>query len=304
MESFEFVFIMHLMIMILGKTNDLSACLQRKDQNIVRAIGLIGTTLKEVEKIRNTGWDEIFEDAQGFCLVHNIVVPVMEDKIPARGHSRGPGSQLVTYYDHFHHEIFNVVLDQIIVDFNNRFAERSTQLLRCIACLDPKNSFANFDSDKLIELARMYAHDFSQYECIVLRDQLGTFIADAREDLNFANCIDLGNLALTMVQTERHKTFPLLYRLVELALILPVATATVERAFSAMKIIKTDLRNKMNDDWMNHSMLCYIERHIFASIEDDKILKCFQSMRSRKKQLPSLASGSSSAPIIDEEMVG
>jgi hypothetical protein len=223
--------------------------------------------------------------------VHNIVVPVMEDKIPARGHSRGPGSQLVTYYDHFHHEIFNVVLDQIIVDFNNRFAERSTQLLRCIACLDPKNSFANFDSDKLIELARMYAHDFSQYECIVLRDQLGTFIADAREDLNFANCIDLGNLALTMVQTERHKTFPLLHRLVELALILPVATATVERAFSAMKIIKTDLRNKMNDDWMNHSMLCYIERHIFASIEDDKILKCFQSMRSRKKQLPSLASG-------------
>jgi hypothetical protein len=184
-----------------------------------------------------------------------------------------------------------VVLDQIIVEFNNRFAERSTQLLRCIACLDPKNSFANFDSDKLIELARMYAHDFSQYECIVLRDQLGTFIADARDDPNFANCIDLGNLALTMVQTERHKTFPLLHRLVELALILPVATATVERAFSAMKIIKTDLRNKMNDDWMNHSMLCYIERDIFASIEDDKILECFQSMRSRKKQLPSLASG-------------
>jgi hypothetical protein len=218
------------MIMILGKTNDLSACLQRKDQNIVRAIGLIGTTLKEVEKIRNTGWDEIFEDAPGFCLVHNIVVPGMEDKIPARGHSRGRGSQLVTYYDHFHHEIFNVVLDQIIVEFNNRFAERSTQLLRYIACLDPKNSFANFDSDKLIELARMYAHDFSQYECIVLRDQLGTFIADARDDPNFANCIDLGNLALTMVQTERHNNFPLVYRLVELALILPVATATVEKS--------------------------------------------------------------------------
>jgi hypothetical protein len=131
----------------------------------------------------------------------------MEDKIPARGRSRGRGSQLVTYYDHFHHAIFNVVLDQIIVEFNNRFAERSTQLLRCIACLDPKNSFANFDKDKLIELARMYADDFSQYDCIVLRDQLGTFIVDARDDPNFANCIDLGNLALKMVQTERHKTF-------------------------------------------------------------------------------------------------
>jgi hypothetical protein len=62
------------------------------------------------------------------------------------------------------------------------------------------------------------------------------------------------------VQTERHLVFALVYRLIELALILPVATATVERAFSPMKIIKTELRNKMGNDWLNHSMVCYIER--------------------------------------------
>jgi hypothetical protein len=42
METFEFVFILHLMIRVLGRTQDLSQCLQRKNQNIVRAIGLIG----------------------------------------------------------------------------------------------------------------------------------------------------------------------------------------------------------------------------------------------------------------------
>jgi len=41
MERFEFVFILHLMIKLLGKTNDLSQCLQKKNQNIVRAMGLI-----------------------------------------------------------------------------------------------------------------------------------------------------------------------------------------------------------------------------------------------------------------------
>ena len=61
-----------------------------------------------------------------------------------------------------------------------------------------------------------------------------------------------------------------MYRLIELALILPVATATVERAFSAMNIIKTERRNKMNDEWMNNSMICYIERDLFVSIEDKK----------------------------------
>lgn len=46
METFEFVLIMHFVIKLLGKTNDLSQCLQKKDQNIVRAIGLIGATLQ------------------------------------------------------------------------------------------------------------------------------------------------------------------------------------------------------------------------------------------------------------------
>jgi hypothetical protein len=49
----------------------------------------------------------------------------------------------------------------------------------------------------------------------------------------------------------------------------PVATATVERAFSAMKIVKTDLRNKMGSDCLNHRMVCYIERDIFSSIPND-----------------------------------
>jgi hypothetical protein len=68
--SFEFVFIMHLMIRILGKTNGISTCLQKKDQNIMRAIGLIGTTLEKVEKIRNIGWDGFFEHADFIlCII-------------------------------------------------------------------------------------------------------------------------------------------------------------------------------------------------------------------------------------------
>jgi hypothetical protein len=69
------------------------------------------------------------------------------------------------------------VHDQVIVEMNNHFSEKSTQFLRCIACLDPKNSFANFDEDKLIELAAMYVDEFSMFEIsFVLRNQLETFI--------------------------------------------------------------------------------------------------------------------------------
>jgi hypothetical protein len=96
---------------------------------------------------------------------------------------------------------------------------------------------------------------------------------------------------MKMVKTDRHTVFPLVYRLFELALILPVATATVERTFSTMKIIKTDLRNKMGDEWMGHCMICYIERDIFASIEDHQIIEHYQAMRSRREQIPKTSKG-------------
>ena len=287
MDSFEFVLILHLMIRLLGKTNNLSQCLQLKNQNIVRAVGLIKTTLDDIENIRQNSWDGLFKEVTDFCVKHNIVVPNMEDTRTANGRSRTWGGQLVTYNHHFKFEIFNVLHDQLIVELNNRFAERSTQLLRCIACLDPRNSFANFDEDKLVELAELYADDFSIYEIsFVLRNQLDSFIQEARVDTHLMNCNDLGHLAINMVTSDMHTTFPLVYRLVELALILPVATATVERAFSAMSIIKTGLRNKMGDDWMNHRMVCYIERDVFVSIEESKIIERFQGYRTRKGVLP------------------
>ena len=152
--------------------------------------------------------------------------------------------------------------------------------MRCIACLDPKNSFANYDRDKLMELAKIYDADFSHYELSKLQRQLDNFIDDVRADPDLKNCVDLGVLATKMVQSDRHTNFALVYCLIELALVLPVATATVERAFSAMNIIKTDSQNKMGDEWLNSRMLCYIEREVFLKLKDADILYHFQEMKS------------------------
>ncbi|XP_039128506.1 uncharacterized protein LOC120264748 [Dioscorea cayenensis subsp. rotundata] len=84
-----------------------------------------------------------------------------------------------------------------------------------------------------------------------------------------------GGFARKMVETGKRIIFPLIYRLIELALVLPVGTTSVERVFSAMNIVKTDLRNKMGDGWMNDSLVVYIEREVFATIDNEAILQCF-----------------------------
>jgi len=70
---------------------------------------------------------------------------------------------------------------------------------------------------------------------------------------------------------------------VKLALLLPVATATVERAFSAMKFIKNSLRNRMGDELMNNCLVTYIENDIFDSIDNESIIQRFQNMTSRRE---------------------
>ena len=71
----------------------------------------------------------------------------------------------------------------------------------------------------------------------------------------------------------------------KLVLILPVATAMVERSFSAIKYIKNKLRNRMEDQWMNNCLVVYIERDIVCSINNETIMQRFQNMKTRRKQL-------------------
>ena len=87
------------------------------------------------------------------------------------------------------------------------------------------------------------------------------------------------------MSTRKHETYPLIYLLVKLVLTLPVVTATVKRNFSAMKYIKNELRNRMENRWMNDCLMVYIEKYVACSIDNETIMQRFQNMKTRKRQL-------------------
>jgi hypothetical protein len=64
-----------------------------------------------------------------------------------------------------------------------------------------------------------------------------------------------------------------------------ILLATVERAFSAMNIIKNRLRNIMEDQRMNDCLVTYIENDIFKTICNEKIMQRFQGMKTCLGQL-------------------
>jgi hypothetical protein len=63
-----------------------------------------------------------------------------------------------------------------------------------------------------------------------------------------------------------------------------VYIATTEQAFLIMKIVKTRLHNKMEDEFLADNLLVYIEREIFESFNSDLILDDFVSLKSRRMQ--------------------
>ena len=149
---------------------------------------------------------------------------------------------------HFRVELFYSVIDMQLQELNDRFTEASTELLLCLAYLRPDDLFSDFDKKKLIRLAEFYPEDFSSTELMKLDNQLETYILDVRSSKQFVELKGIGDLAKKMVETKRNQVYPLVYLLLTLALILPVAITSVERVFSAMNIVKNRLRNRMGDE--------------------------------------------------------
>ncbi|CAN6725893.1 unnamed protein product [Malus baccata var. baccata] len=250
---------------ILGITNVLSHALQKKDLDIVSAMALVKACKQQLQAMRDNGWDAWLDKVSSFCGKHDIDIPDMNDIFIARGRSRRRVEKLTN----LHHYRVDLFID----------------LLLCVACLSPDDSFSAFDIEKLVRLAKFYPKDFSDMELTLLEDELKNYIFDMRLNNEFSALKGINNLAQKLVETKRDRQYPLVYLLVKLALILPVATASVERAFSVMKIVKNPHRNRMGDQWFNDSLVVYIEKDVYDSISNDVVIRRFQNMRTRCGQL-------------------
>lgn len=283
-QTFQFSFCLHLMKMVLGITNDLSQALQRKDQDIVNAMNMVRICKQQLQSKRDNGWESLLNEVSLFCIANDLRVPIMEDRFETQGKSRR-NVQGCTNLHYYCVELFYAIIDLQLQELNDRFTELTTELLLCMSCLDPSDSFSAYDMDKVIRFASFYPSDFDEDDISCLEYQLSNYIMDVRSSEQFFDVVGISGLARKMVQTKRHQRYPLVYLLIKLALILPVATTTIERVFSAMKIIKNQLRNRLGDEFMNDCLVAYIERDVSTALKNEDILERFQNMNNRRGML-------------------
>ena len=227
MKDFDFVFSLKLMLLILGHANSLSLSLQRKDKDILEAMTEVKITKQKFQQLRDDGWDSLLEDVMSFCEAHGIPKLDMEQEYIDRHKPRQRTGS--TNYQHYKYDCLNPIIDLQLIEFNDRFNEVNSELLTNVAAFNPKNSFDAFKSESLLELAKAYPSDFDSNQLDDLSLELNIYIDNVRADPRFAQLDTISELGSLMVGTKKHIVFPLVYRLLKLVLVLPIATASVER---------------------------------------------------------------------------
>ncbi|KAK9677246.1 hypothetical protein RND81_11G130500 [Saponaria officinalis] len=260
MTSFEFVLVLHIMIQILGITDD-----------------LLSNTKILIQKLRDDGWENLLQQVLLFCNNHDIEVPNMEDHyIYGRRRFRQPKYR-VTNLHYFRYDVFIAAIDSQLHELDFRFNDEMIELLSLSSSLDPKRKFQNFKADDIYKLvSKFYPSDFTEQGKLNLKSQLDLFLLEIKEHPQLDSLKSISDLCRWLAETEKGEIYYLIDRLaVRLVLTLPVSTATAERAFSAMKLIKTAL----------HSLIVYVEKGIAKEFDIDSIMDEFASKKDRRSLL-------------------
>ena len=87
-----------------------------------------------------------------------------------------------------------------------------------------------------------------------------------------------------LIEKQMAPGLPNLSILYKLYLTLPVTSATAERSFSRLEIIKNYLRSTMANNRLSGLALISIERDLAENIDFESTINRFASMKSRRKQ--------------------
>ncbi|XP_047266253.1 uncharacterized protein LOC107870717 [Capsicum annuum] len=154
-QTFEVAFILHVMRDILAITNEFNESLQKKKNKILQMLFYL---LK---------W-------------YDILIPNFDEFYVHFGRSRRRFANYSISH-HYRVEVFFKIIDCQLQELNDRFNEVRTNFLIGVACLNPVDSFASLDINKMLRMAELYPDNFDENIMVTLKNQLQTYIIDVRD---------------------------------------------------------------------------------------------------------------------------
>uniref|UniRef100_A0A2S2PJ55 Zinc finger protein n=1 Tax=Schizaphis graminum TaxID=13262 RepID=A0A2S2PJ55_SCHGA len=165
-------------------------------------------------------------------------------------------------------------LEQTIKEMNRRFNDTALTLIEGCAIFEDYKSFSN-SSEKIIEqLCDCFSLNENEKDGVLSDYKSFMFVASQKVKTNGYPITDL---------LEANIGYEHLKKLSESILCIPIGTPTVERSFSAMNRIMTNLRNRMGQDTLQYCMKISIEGDEDPSIEYvDEVIDLYATKKTRR----------------------
>jgi len=181
----------------------------------------------------------------------------------------------------FRIDFFITMVDGVIQDIDTRFTAL-TKYYNNFGFLYEINNLKSLSNDELLK----HCNDLG----VVLQDGESKDIKsfDLYEELqllvpNLPNSIkDANQMIQYIIKNELEDIYPNVYIAIRIMLTVPVSTASAERSFSKLKLIKNYLRNSMKQERLSGLAMLSIEADLAAKIDYKSIVEDFSKAKSRK----------------------
>ena len=116
----------------------------------------------------------------------------------------------------------------------------------------------------------------------MLENKFYHFEHNVIHNLEFKKLKSLSELCQWLERIGNSEHYKFAYRMARFVLTLLVSIAITERAFSAMKVVKTNLRNKIENDFLTDSLMLYVEKDIASTFSLDSIVDDLEDLKERR----------------------
>ena len=277
MEKFHFLFGVILSEKIFSITDALSRALRKKDLSAAAAKKgsvVIVSTLKELrtDSEFTKFWTDVCEKAVQLEVGQSILP--RRRKLPKRLDE----SSSTTFHDvtpeGMYQRYYFEVIDTVMGEIERRLDSPSfTLYAKMEMMLQSAAEGKEVVREAVLEVIEHFSDDLNL-------DDLCTELALLK---NVMALTEFTYTNLTQKVVEYRAILPQVTRLVQLLLIVPATSATSERSFSSLCLLKTFLQTTMNQDRLNHLMLLYI--HKDYTIDQKATLTEFILSNSERKKI-------------------
>lgn len=254
----KFIGTLLMMCEVLPSVDRLSKMLQSKSLHVGLLQGLIKSTIKTLEAQKN-----IQTQVQVFCEANDIPFAPTQD------------------YEEWLRATKSTFLDKLTENIKDRFQDDT--ILAAFSVLFARGSYEEAVSGNGVEIADA----LGKLCCTLGKSYTSDMMEEWRSFANFVLvCEKLQKLTesefLLHVATGMKELFPLVAHIAGAYLVLPPHTADCERDFSALKLIKTQLRNRLKEESLDALIRIACEGPEVEEYPYDKVVENWAKLKNRR----------------------